>query len=58
MLIETPRAIASSIAGRPSRVAGILISTFGRSTWSCSAIACSNVSSVLFASVGSTSSET
>jgi hypothetical protein len=53
-----PSAIAAVIAGRPSTVAGILISTFGRSTAAHSAFAEAMVASVSLARVGSTSIET
>ncbi len=53
-----PSAIASSIAGTPSSVPGILIITFGRSTRFHSSRACSSVFCVSWASDGSTSSET
>jgi hypothetical protein len=53
-----PSAIAAVIAGRPSRVAGILISTFGRSTAAQRACAEAMVASVSLARVGSTSIET
>ena len=53
-----PAAIASSIAGMPSSVAGILIITLGRSTRSHSSWAWRRVASVSKATPGSTSSET
>lgn len=46
------------IAGRPSRVAGILIMAFGRSTLAQSSSACFSVSAVSCARRGSTSMET
>ena len=53
-----PSAMAAVIAGRPSRVAGILMYMFGRSTSHHSARASATVFSVSCASRGSTSSET
>lgn len=38
-LIGIPANVASSIAGRPSGVPGILMNTLGRSAWACSAVA-------------------
>ena len=46
------------MAGRPSRVAGILIIAFGRLTFSHSSTACFSVFSVSWARRGSTSMET
>ena len=57
-LTGMPLAIVSSIAGRPSLVAGILISTFGRSIRPCRRAASSIVAWVSCARFGSTSSET
>ncbi len=57
-LTFTPEAIASSIAGRPSGVAGIFTSTFGRSTRSQRARAAAIVPAVSRASAGATSTET
>ena len=47
-----PAAIVVVIAGAPSVVAGILISTLGRSTASQSSLAEASVASVSWASVG------
>ena len=46
MLTLTPAAVAAAIDGRPGSVAGILISTFGRSTSHRSAFASAVVFSV------------
>jgi len=53
-----PAAVTAVIAGSPSRVAGILMSTFGLSTAAHSAFAEAIVASVSLARVGSTSIET
>ena len=53
-----PAAIASSIAGTPSSVPGILTIRLGRSTRSQKSRACATVFSVSCAKAGSTSSET
>ena len=53
-----PSASTAVMAGRPSRVAGILTSTLSRSTAAESCLACSTVFSVSWASRGSTSIET
>jgi hypothetical protein len=53
-----PSAIASAMAGRPSTVAGILMSRFGRSTVSHSRFAIVVVRAVSRAAPGSTSIET
>ena len=53
-----PSAITAVIAGSPASVAGILISTFGRSTILASSWACAMVASVSLASRGSTSMDT
>jgi hypothetical protein len=53
-----PAAIDSSIAGRPSLVAGIFTNRFGRSTSFDSRFASAVVPSVSWARFGSTSSET
>ena len=53
-----PSAITAVIAGSPARVAGILISTFGRSTILASSLACAMVAAVSWASRGSTSMDT
>ena len=53
-----PSARVAVIAGSPSTVAGILMSTLGRSTAACRAWAWSTVAEVSRASRGSTSIET
>ena len=53
-----PSAMTAVIAGSPARVAGILISTLGRSTILCSSRAWSMVAWVWWASRGSTSMDT
>ena len=53
-----PAAIASSMAGTPASVPGILIIRLGRSTRSQYSCACLRVASVSCAKAGSTSSET
>ncbi len=53
-----PLASTALIAGRPASVAGILISTFGRSTSHHSCLASATVAAVSWASRGSTSMET
>ena len=57
-LIGTPAKIASSIAGRPSFVPGILINRFGRAARACSSFAAARVLAVSWASSGETSSDT
>src|SRR5918912_896187 len=58
MLMFSPSERASSIAGTPSSVPGILIIRFGRSTRRQNSRACSSVASVSWARAGSTSSDT
>ena len=53
-----PLPIVSVMAGRPAFVAGILMSTFSRSTIRYSSSASVAVAAVSFASVGATSIET
>ena len=52
-----PSAVTAVIAGRPARVAGILMRTFGRSTSAYICLACAMVASVSWARRGSTSME-
>ena len=57
-LVGTPAKIASSMAGRPSGVPGILIKTLGRRACACRSLAAAIVDLVSCASKGETSSET
>ncbi len=54
----TPAKIASSIAGSPCSVPGILMKRFGRPARACRSFACASVVLVSYASSGETSSET
>ena len=57
-LIGTPAKIASSMAGSPSLVPGILMNRFGRPARACSSLAAARVLAVSWASSGDTSSDT
>ena len=57
-LIGTPAKIASSMAGRPSLVPGILMKRLGRPARTWSSLAAATVPIVSFASTGETSSDT
>ena len=45
-LIGTPAKMASSMAGKPSRVPGILMNRFGRAARACSSLAAASVLAV------------
>ena len=57
-LIGTPAKIASSMAGRPSLVPGILMNRLGRPARACKSLAAASVLAVSWASSGDTSSDT
>ena len=57
-LIGMPAKIASSMAGSPSLVPGILMRRFGRPARACRALAAARVLAVSWASSGDTSSDT
>src|SRR5665213_106040 len=57
-LTGTPAKIASSMAGRPSLVPGILMKRLGRSARACRVLAAARVAAVLRASRGETSKDT
>ena len=57
-LIGTPAKIASSMAGRPSFVPGILMKRLGRPARRCRSFAAAIVLAVSWASKGDTSNET
>ena len=53
-----PAKMASSMAGRPSFVPGILMNRFGRPARACKSFASRSVLAVSWASIGDTSSDT
>ena len=57
-MIGTPAKIASSMAGRPSRVPGILMKRLGRPARACKSLAAASVLAVSWARSGDTSSDT